>query len=168
MKAALGRPLPVELTADLRFAARVRRLSLVSLVALGLIWGLAVATLGAPPIVIAALAAGWALMPTTLAASLVHPRLRYGLVVPASLVSAGLLAICVGWLPADRVAATGWLLVTAGVLLGGGLGLWFWFRVLPVPRVLDNPFSAGRWALIGLHVALVLVGLGLAARPLAM
>jgi len=44
----MSRRLPVELSADRRMARRVKRLGLVSMVALGLIWGLAAARLGAP------------------------------------------------------------------------------------------------------------------------
>jgi hypothetical protein len=164
---ALDRPQgPIELSADPRFAARVKRLAAVSLVALGLIWALASATLHAPVGLNAALAAGWVLMPTTLLASLVEPRLRYALVVPASLVGFGLLAVSAWWLPTNPVAASGWLLMTAGVLLGGVLGIWFWLRLLPVPRALDDPFSSGRWALIAVHVALIVLGLVLAATGL--
>jgi hypothetical protein len=164
--AAASQRIPVELTRDPRFERRIRRLTVVSAVALGLIWVMAVATLEAPLAVDSVLAAGWLLMPSTLVASLLSPRLRYGLVVPASLVSVGLLAVCLGWLPADPVVALGWLLVTAGVALGGGLGLWFWYRPLPVPARLDDPFSTGRWGLIGVHVTLVVTGFVLAARAL--
>ena len=45
-----------------------------------------------------------------------------------------------------------------GVALGGGMGLWLWFRVLPVPHALDDPASGGRWVLIGAHVAMVVAG----------
>jgi hypothetical protein len=158
--------IPVELSADRRMARRVKRLGFVSLVALGLIWALAVASLDAPWCVDGALAAGWALMPTILFASLSRPRLRYGLVVPGSLVGVGLIAICGWWLPGEPVAAAGWLSMTAGVLLGSALGLWFWYRLVPVPARLDDPYSPGRWALIGVHVALIVVGWGLAAAPL--
>jgi len=157
---------PVELTRDPRFARRIRRLAVVSAVALGLIWVLVVTTLATPAAVDAVLAAGWLLMPATLVASLLHPRLRYGLVLPASMVSIGLLAVCLGWPPVDPLVAAGWLLMTAGVSLGGGLGLWFWYRLLPVPARLDDPFSTGRWALVGVHVALVVAGFGLAAQAL--
>lgn len=152
----------VELSADRRMARRVKRLGGVSSVALGLIWGLAVATLNAPGWVTAALAAGWALMPAILFASLAHPRLRYALVLPASLVGFSLLAICVWWPPPAASAAAGWWLMTAGISLGAVLGLWFWYRLLPVPRWLDDPYSVGRWSLIGLHVALMVAGWGLA------
>ena len=160
------RAVPVELSADRRMARRVTRLGFVSLVALGLVWGLSAATLEAPWWVNATLLAGWALMPTVLFGSLSRPRLRYALLLPGSLVSVGLLGICVAWLPAAPLAAAGWWLMTAGVLLGGGLGLWFWYRLLPVPASFDDPYSAGRWGLIALHVGLIVVGWGLAAVPL--
>jgi hypothetical protein len=161
-----ARQLPVELGHDRRFARRVKRLGLVSMVALGVVWWLAITTTDAPPGVGLALAAGWFLMPATLFASLSRPLLRYGLVVPASLVGCGLLAIAAWWLPGSPVAATGWLLTTAGVLFGGVLGAWFWYRLLPVPASLDDPASPGRWALIGVHVALIVVGLAFAATAL--
>ncbi len=157
-----GRVTPVELSADRQMALRVKRLGLVSMVALGLIWGLAAARLGAPTWVNGMLAAGWVLMPTVLFASLARPRLRYALVLPASLVGIGLLAICAGWLPSEPLAAAGWWLMTAGIALGGGLGLWFWYRLVPVPDWLDDLNSAGRWGLIGLHIGLIVVGWGLA------
>lgn len=164
--AATGRPVPVELTRDRRFERRVRRLAIVSAIALGLIWALVLATLDAPPALGAVFFAGWLLMPATLLASVPHPRLRYLLVLPASLVSLGLLAVCLGWLPVEPAVAAGWLSMTAGVALGGGLGLWFWYRVLPVPARFDDPFSTGRWALVGSHVALVIIGFGLASLAL--
>ena len=163
---ASARRVPVELSPDRRFERRVKRLAAVSAVALGSIWALAVSTLALPPAIVAAFAAGWLLMPTILATSLWYPRLRYGLVLPASLVSIGLLAVCVGWLPAEPSIALGWILMTAGVALGGGLGLWFWYRVLPVPAALDDPFSPGRWTMVGVHVTLVVAGFALAALAL--
>jgi hypothetical protein len=98
-------------------------------------------------------------MPTLLVASLRRPLVRYALVVPSTLVGLGLLAICAVALPEDGVAAAGWVLTTAGIVLGGVLGIWFWFRLLPVPAALDDPFSPGRWALVMTHVALVVAGL---------
>lgn len=156
----------VELSDDRRFAGRIRRLAVTASVALGLIWFLATATLEAPPVVGVALAAGWASMPAILLASLGRPLLRYALVIPSTLVGLPLLAICLAWLPAGSVAATGWLLVTAGILLGGWLGLWFWFRLVPVPRALDDPFGPGRLTLIGIHIALIVIGLALASTEL--
>jgi hypothetical protein len=161
-----GRRRPVELSADHAFARRVRRLAMVRLVALGVIWGLAVTTLEAPPIVDGALLAGWVLMPTILFASLARPMLRYGLTLPATLVTLGLLAIAVGWMPASPTAVVGWVLILLGVGLGGGMGLWLWYRLLPVPAALAYPFSPARWLLIALHVALIVVGMALAAMPL--
>ena len=163
MSDALLSRMPVELSTDARFARRVKRLALTSVVALGFIWWLVVTTLATPPFVGIAVAAGWVLMPAVLVASLTRPRLRYALVLPATLIGAALLAISIWWLPPNPVAAAGWLLITSGISLGGVLGLWFWFRLLPVPASLDDPFSAGRLALIGLHVALIVTGLPLAA-----
>ncbi len=164
---ALGRPVPVELTGDPRVRGRVRRLAAVSLVALGSIAGMAAASLDAPPVVLTCLALGWIIMPAVLAWSLVEPRARYLLVVPSSLVTLGLLAICVGWLPGSETAAAGWLVLTGGVVLGAVLGLWVWYRLLPVPAALDDPDAPGRWALIAVHVALVIFGWLLAATALA-
>lgn len=158
---ALGRPIPVELTADPRVTARVKRLTVVSAVVLGLISSLAIATLQLPPLVSLALLLGWILMPVALVASLWTLSARYWLVLPSTLVSLGLLAISFAWLPTEPAAATGWLLITAGVLLGGAMGAWLWFRVLPVPGVLDDPVGAPRWLLITVHVALVVFGLAL-------
>jgi hypothetical protein len=132
-------------------------------VALGVIWGLAVWTTDAPPMVDVALLLGWVLMPTILAISLDRPAWRYGLVLPASLVGIGLLAISIAWRPESEVAGTGWLLITGGVVLGGWLGLWLWYRMAPVPVQLDDPFAPGRLALIRAHVALIVVGIALAA-----
>jgi hypothetical protein len=56
--------------------------------------------------------------------------------------------------------------MTAGVLFGGVLGIWFWMRLLPVPPALDDPFSRGRWAMIAIHIALIVAGLALAATSL--
>jgi hypothetical protein len=163
--AAPSRPVPVELSADRRFERRVRRLAVVSAVALGLVWLLATTTLDAPVAVDLAFLGGWMLMPLTLVASLARPRLRYGLVVPATLVSLGLLAVSVAWLPPEPVAAAGWWLMTAGIAVGGGLGLWLWYRLLPVPAALEDPFAPARWALIAVHVGLVVMGFILAALP---
>lgn len=155
---ALGRPVPVELTDDPRVVGRVKRLALVSAVMLGIIWALAVDTLVSPYLVEALLFAGWLLMPVTLVASLYHVAARYWLALPSTLVSLGLLLVVLTRLPSDPVAAAGWVLMLAGVALGGGMGLWLWFRVLPVPQALDIPTARGRWALIGVHVALVVAG----------
>ncbi len=144
----------IELTGNRLFAHRVRRLVAISTVALGVIWGLAFID-AAPAWVLVLLAVGWVSMPTILAASLKRPSLRFGLVVPAGAVSFGLIGM-VATAPGETVV--GWLLITAGILLGGFLGVWFWFRWIPVPRILDDPFSWPRVALVGLHLALILVG----------
>lgn len=166
MSAIFARAAPVELSDDPRMAGRVRRLARTAVVALGIIWWLAVTTLEAPTIVAASLLLGWASMPTILLLSLRRPRLRYALAIPSSLVGIPLLGISALFLPASPVAAAGWLLITAGILLGSALGLWFWYRVLPVPRALDDPFSAGRIGLIGVHVAMIVVGATLASTGL--
>lgn len=154
---------PIEMTADPAMMARVRRLALVSFIALGAIFYLAVATLETHPAISIALAAGWILMPSLLVLSLHRPLLRYLLVMPSALISIALLATFLWALPDDGVLQTGWLLVTTGVFLGGLLGIWFWFRLIPVPAALDDPFSTGRWALIGIHVTSIVVGLALIA-----
>lgn len=164
--AALGRSVPIELTSDRRVTLRVRRLAAISVVALGLIWGLASATLDAPSAIGFVLALGWILMPAVLLWSLVTPGARYLLIVPASLTVVGLLAICVGWLPTAPIAASGWVLMTAGVALGAVLGLLFWYRIAPVAMALDDPYARGRWALIGVHVGFITVGWALAATAL--
>jgi hypothetical protein len=161
-----GRPLRVELSADERFAGRVRRLASTATVALGIVWALAVLTLDAPPAVDLGLLFGWLLMPAILFASLADARWRYALVVPSSLVGVALLAVCVLWLPGSPIASAGWLLVTAGILFGALLGLWFWYRLLPVPAALDDAFSPGRWTLIAVHIALIVVGVALASTRL--
>ncbi len=150
---------PVEMTADPMFARRVVRLAITSAFILALIWFLVASTLQTHPVIQGGLAGGWFLMPSILGLSLRSPRLRYALIVPFALVSAALLAVCATALPKDTVASVGWLLVTGGVLFGGVLGAWFWFRWAPVPIALIQPFSRGRWALISVHVSLIVAGL---------
>lgn len=166
MSTALRPVAPLELSTDPRFAGRVRRLARTALIALGVIWALATASLEAPPVVSAGLAAGWASMPVILLASVQRPRLRYALVLPSTLVGVPLLVISAAFLPSSPLAAAGWVLITAGVLLGSVLGLWFWFRLLPVPTALNDPFAPGRLGLIRAHIALIVVGIGLAATGL--
>lgn len=147
----------IELTGDRLFAHRVRRLVVITAVTLGVIWGLAFIE-EAPAWILVLLAAGWASMPTILAASLSRPSLRYALVVPAGAVSVGLIGMA---MIAPEETVTGWILITVGVLLGGFLGVWFWFRWIPVPRILNDPFGWPRVFLVALHLALVLVGAAL-------
>lgn len=147
----------VELTDDPLFAHRVRRLVAVSAVALGVITGLALAS-DAPTWSVVLLATGWVLMPVILAASLNRPTLRYGLIVPASVVTVGLLGVLVS---TDGAAVLGWAMITAGILLGGTLGMWFWYRLMPVPYELSDPYGAPRIALVGLHIGLVLAGMAI-------
>jgi hypothetical protein len=155
------RHVPVELTADQRFTARVARLVMISAVALGVIWVLATATPGVAGWILAVLFAGWLAMPVLLAASLIRPRARYLLVVPAALVTIGLIGICLTALPAAGAGRVGWPLLTAGILLGGSLGGWFWYRWVPVPSAFDAPFSPGRWWLVALHAGLIVGGAAL-------
>jgi hypothetical protein len=109
-------------------------------------------------------------MPSILALSLSRPRLRYALIVPSLLVTLALLTISLVVPPGSVIQRVGWALMTGGVLLGGSLGVWFWFRWLPVPSFLVDPFSRMRWGLIGLHVCLIVIGIalvGLSASGLA-
>ena len=140
-------------------ARRIARLAATSVFGLGAVWFLEERTLFVRPEVGAALACGWVLMPAILAASLWRPWLRYALTLPASLVTAALAFVCLTALPAGLLAQAGWLLLTGGVALGAVLGMWLWYRWMPVPAALADPESPGRWALVGLHVALVLAGL---------
>jgi len=154
----------IEMSGDQTFLPRVRRLAGVSSVALGAIWLLAVTT--TPPhhwAVDAALLAGWISMPAVLWASIRRPGVRPFVFLPSALVTLGLVALCLTALPSGAAARVGWILVTGGILIGGVLGGWFWFRWFPVPSVLDKPFSSGRWALVGAHVTMIVGGLLLVA-----
>ena len=144
----------IELTEDRLFRHRVRRLVAISTVALGVIWGLAFVDDASAWILVFRVFA-LVSMPTILAAPQHQPSLRYALIVPATAVSVGLVGMV---MIASDQTVTGWFLITGGILLGGFLGVWFWFRWLPVPRILDDPFDWPRVALVSLHLALVLAG----------
>jgi hypothetical protein len=144
--------------ADPVFATRIVRLAWTAAVALGVIWWLARTMIPAQPLALHMLAAAWFLMPSVLTISLRWPLLRYALAIPSSLATLGLLLICLYAPHPVEAARVGWLLTTAGVLLGGMLGMWFWFRWLPVPPGLVEPFSVGRWVLIGVHAGLIAGG----------
>ena len=158
----LGSGSGVELTTNRLFEHRIRRLVAISAVALGIIWGLAFAD-DAEVWVLVLLGIGWVSMPTILALSLRRPMVRYALLVPATSVSVGLLGMT---LTAPDSTDLGWLLITLGILVGGSLGAWFWFRWLPVPRGLDDPFGTPRVALVGLHIGLVLIGVAMVVAGL--
>lgn len=154
----------IEMSGDPAFLPRVRRLATVSAVALGIIWFLAIRTTEPHGAAIdAALLAGWVLMPAVLWSSIHRPGVRPLVLLPSALVTLGLIALCLTALPVDDVVRGGWLLITGGILFGGFLGGWFWFRWFPVPASLDAPFSSPRWALIGTHVAMIVAGMVLVA-----
>jgi hypothetical protein len=153
----------VEMSSDPIFLPRVRRLALTSAVVLGWIWVLAVGTLNAHPAIEIALLLGWVGMPAVLGLSLRLAWIRRLVAFPSALMTAALVAVCLFALPDDDAARAGWLLLTAGILFGAGLGVWFWYRWLPVPEPLDAPFAPARWVLIAVHVGLVVAGLLLIA-----
>jgi hypothetical protein len=144
----------------------VLRLALTSLVALGVIFALWAESRRGGVLVGVALAAGWVLMPAILLVSLRRSSARFALAVPATLVGGGLIAISAANSAGPPVEEMGWLLMSAGVLFGGVLGAWFWFRVLPVPRHLRDPDAPGRWLLIAIHVGLIVAGMCLVAISL--
>lgn len=148
---------PTEMTNDPRFRRRIERLVLISAAALGVITLLVVWAANTGWVATGLMLAGWVTMPTLLAASLSRPHLRYLLAVPATIVSASLLVVAIG-LDGSAWARAGWWSMAAGVLAGGALGAWFWYRWVPVPRPFDEPFSRGRWALIAVHAGLVIAG----------
>jgi hypothetical protein len=138
------------------FLRRIRRLIVVSIIALGLISLLAdAADVGWVPVGL--MIGGWVTMPMLLARSLTQPKWRYLLVAPAAMVSAGLLTVAVGF-DGSGSAGLGWWLMSAGVLAGATLGAWFWYRWAPVPRALDEPFSPARWTLVAIHAGLIAIG----------
>jgi hypothetical protein len=164
MRAALLIRTGLEMSGDPGFLPRVRRLAGVSSVALGVVWLLGMKTTEPHSVVLdGALLAGWILMPTVLWASIRRPQIRPWVFLPSALVTVGLVVLCLTSLPHDPLVVFGWLLTTAGILFGGLLGGWFWFRWLPVPSPLDEPFAAGRWALIAAHVLMIVAGLALVA-----
>jgi hypothetical protein len=101
-------------------------------------------------------------MPVLLALSLREPRVRYFVALPATLVTVALGATIVLGIAPTTLATAGWVLITAGILFGALLGMWFWYRMIPVPAGLSDPYATGRWMLIGIHTGLILVGLLLA------
>lgn len=151
----------MEMTGDPRFRGRVRRLAITSGVALGVIWALAAWTLDASPWIDGLLLGGWPAMFTVLTLSLARPSIRRLVVVPAVIVTTALIGICLLELPSSALARAGWLALTAGILMGGGMGAWFWYRWIPVPRTLHDPYAPSRLALIAAHVGLVVGGIAL-------
>jgi hypothetical protein len=151
-------PTRPEMSTDHRFRARLSRLVGVSAVALGLILWAAASTTNVGGWFLGCLAAGWVMMPILLWIGRDRPAARWGLMVPATLVVVGLAGVLSG-LAVGSAAFWGWALVTAGILVGAGLGGWFWYRFVPVPDGLADPFAASRWWLIALHAGLVVVGL---------
>jgi hypothetical protein len=164
MRTSVLRRTGIEMSGDPVFLPRVRRLAAVSSVALGIIWFLAIRTTEPHSVAIdGALLAGWVLMPAVLWGSIRRPEMRPIVFLPSALVTVGLFALCLTALPGDAVVRGGWLLITAGILFGGFLGGWFWFRWFPVPDSLDAPFGPPRWTLIGAHVAMIVAGIALVA-----
>jgi hypothetical protein len=147
----------IELTTNPWMTRRVHRLIFVSSVALGVITGLAVSDEG-PLWAVSALGASWVTMPMVLWASVDRPQLRYLLVVPATLATVGLLGMA---LATNGAASAGWLIVMIGISTGGTLGMWFWYRLAPVPHALDDPYGTPRLSLLAVHIALVLIGIGI-------
>ena len=129
----------------------------MSSVALGLLWWFSLDADGGWPAT-PALAAGWLLMPLALLVSLRIPRLKYALALPASLVSFATLLLAVAMFP-----SAGWLLVSAGIAMGGLMGAWFWFGWAPVPGPLKRHDGRWRTLLIAVHVLLIVSGIALLA-----
>jgi hypothetical protein len=152
----------VELTSDAGMTRRVRRLVAVSAVALGVITALAQRS-GGPVWVLVFLSVGWVLMPTLLWMSVERPRVRYLLVIPASVVTIGLAGMTVAASGSEEI---GWLILTVGIASGGLFGMWFWYRWIPVPLMFDDPYGMPRIGLVGIHVGLVLVGIAMVVTSL--
>lgn len=142
---------------------RLIRLAVTATVALAVIWWLAVATLEAHPLILGGLASTWLLMPVALLLATRDWRMRPWLVVPSAIETLSLVAIDLTVLPDEVLAAAGWLVLTAGIILGGLLGAWLWMGWAPVPHSLRAPYARLRWALIASHVGLVIGGLVLVA-----
>ena len=140
-------------------ARRIRRLTLVSTIALGIIWWLSKETTYAAMPTRLALALGWLLMPTVLLASLRLPRARLGLALPATLVTVALAAISIAAWRDGSATAPGWSLLLLGITFGDLLGGWLWFGLLPIPPGLRDPGSVARWLLILVHIGPVVGGL---------
>ena len=147
---------PTEAADPLR--PRVARLAVTSAIALGMIWQLARRTPVRGSGAEIALAAGWLLMPSILVLSLRWRRWRYALIAPSLLVLGGLVWMCAVALPAGGAARVGWLVLTAGIAMGGALGMWFWYEWMPIPESWRDPNARARWGFIAVHVALVVAG----------
>jgi hypothetical protein len=143
---------------DPGFRRRLRRLILISSVSLGMITALALATADVGLGVLTLLLGGWGLMPGLLWVGLEEPGWRSLLPIPAVMFTVALLIITIGF-DGPGIALAGWWMITAGVVLGATLAIWFWYRRLPVPERLDDPFAPGRWLLISVHVGLIVLGL---------
>jgi hypothetical protein len=100
-------------------------------------------------------------MPTVLGLSLTRSSIRRLVAAPALMVTAALIGICLWELPRSGLARAGWFALTAGILMGGGMGVWLWYRWIPVPRAFDDPYARARSTLIAVHVALVVGGTAL-------
>ena len=146
-------------TPERLMAARVRRLTFVSAVALGPIWWLARETPHTTSLSSWGLALGWLFMPAVLALSLRLPAARFGLVLPATVVTGAIALLTIEAWRDGAASSFGWGVLLVGILVGDLLGVWLWSGVLPVPPPLQNPDSALRWLLIAVHVSLVLSGL---------
>lgn len=155
----------VGVPAERRLRSRVLRLSIVSVPGLGVIWLLSTTAGEGQGALSGMLAAAWVLMGPLLILRLRWPGLRYALAVPSVLAGLAVIGLSVAAIHGPAPALGGWLLVTGGILLGGLLGAWFWFRWLPVPAALEDPYSLGRWVLIAGHVLLILGGIAVLSLP---
>jgi len=81
--------------------------------------------------------------------------------VPASLAIVGMAIGGAFGPPTTSLGIAGWWLALVGQAFGGTLGAWFWCRRLPVPTALDDAFSPWRWALVAIHVGVVVLGMSL-------